>query len=77
MQFRSVFRCPLARRVEHRFYQAHCSSVRSLAYDMPHTVPTTPTAAVTTKWNTPSETVELPNYSAAWLQSPVSPRKWS
>jgi hypothetical protein len=35
---------------------AHCSSVRSLEYDMAHTVPTKPATAVTTKWDTPSQT---------------------
>ncbi|MDQ1536813.1 MAG: hypothetical protein QOE58_1206 [Actinomycetota bacterium] len=33
---------------------AHCSVVRSLEYDIPHTVPTKPATAVTTKWDTPS-----------------------
>jgi hypothetical protein len=35
---------------------AHCSSVRSLEYDMPHTVATKPATAVTIKWDTPSKT---------------------
>jgi hypothetical protein len=33
---------------------AHCSSVRSLEYDMLHTVPTKPMPAVAAKWDTSS-----------------------
>ena len=32
----------------------HCSSVRSLEYDMPDTVPIRSPGAVTSKWDTPS-----------------------